>query len=245
MSYIGITGIVSREESEITSSLNCDFKKLMVSVLVTKKTLNQCYSKSFNRYPLTCEIKNLFIRDSQVMNMISFSTDDDDSLLEDMIVLTGLGGRNLHGLRISNQWPKLETFIRFKEMFPNISLALQIDAKAIGILKNDNRLLVQKVRDYSPYVDFFFIDLGGDVSKLVNVDRFHYLVFLLRSNKVSKDIILSGGFNDQNVSMVKNIVRKFPKIGINAEAGLRGQNDFLDMKKVQKYIANASKILSV
>ncbi len=244
MSYIGISGTRAREECELLLCMNQIPQKVVFGVLTNNKLLNNSNNRNCSgRYTLTSAIKDVYIKSNKVLNFVYYASNDQNSLANDLERVVRLGGSKLNGIQISCDWPKQSVLIDFKEKYPNIKLALSLDQKTIGKLKNDNFLLAQKVKKYAQIVDFIVLDFQGVSLNEANVRKIYKFVKLFRDN-FKNDIIISADFNETNVEMVKLVVKDFSAIGLNTENGIRNYNDYIDLGKMQNFILKASEVLS-
>jgi hypothetical protein len=109
LSYIGVTGFISRREVEaVLEGVPGDAARpLMVGVLVSAETL--AGKPSRRRYPPVEGISDLFLDDPRVLNLIHFNGGHPNRLTEALCRLTELGGPHLHGFQLNCCWPPVRS----------------------------------------------------------------------------------------------------------------------------------------
>jgi len=240
MPYIGITGFTKKEEvEELIKEIPENFsRKLMVGVLVSHKRMD--LPISIRRFAATKDIKDIFLNDSRVINMIHYCNLDKENILEDLEKLVEVGGKNLHGFQLNMQWPALQIVRAFKEKHPDQKIVLQMK-------RNDFDMLPQYMADclslYNDFVEYVILDMSMGAG--IQMDPKKLGQYAREIQKISNvHIVFAGGLRAENLDILKPLVKEFPNMCIDAEGQLMNDWDKLDIKKCQKYFQNTIRIFS-
>lgn len=244
--YVGITGFTSRDEvTEVLPHSKLE-KPIMIGVLATETTLRGRQKKNNpNRYPKIGSISGIFPKKSpSVLNLVHYSTKDDQTLLAQLVDLTEIAGTNLDGIQLNMTWPKISSIAGYKKEYPQNKIILQVGPHALSAIKYSPELLLGKIKDYKQWIDGVLIDFSGGIGKPLDTERAMTIVTLLKGNISTIGVVIAGGISPLTINRIRPIIEKFPDLGIDAESGLRNQRDFLNTKMAREYIANYFAIIS-
>ncbi len=244
--YIGVTGFMQRGEVDaVLQSVPEEAKRwLMIGVLVSSKTLDGVPNKWPGRYPSVDTIAGIFHEHPAAFNLVHFSTDTPERLLEQMVRITELGGEHFHGFQLNMKWPDSGIIRRYKDEFPDKAIVLQCGHSALKAVGFNPSRLSAAVRNYEGICDYVLIDLSGGLGKPLDVyDSARYLAYL--NVDISMNLGIAGGLNaDTLTELFVPIARAFPNISIDAEGKLRTDTDNLDIQKAKAFVSSAYDICS-
>lgn len=133
--YFGVSGFNSRlQVEEVLKSVPQGAKrKLMVGVLVDSMILDGIQENAPKRYPAPAKIAEIFFDHPLVFNVIDFKIRNPDryELLNQMLKITELGGKNMHGIQLNIAWPDPEIIAAYKEGFSEKQVILQCSEAAL------------------------------------------------------------------------------------------------------------------
>lgn len=249
--YIGVTGFMTRRGVEVALSFAPKHTelKLMVGVLASSKTLSGQTNRYPNRYPKVEDIIDIFTADERVLNLIHYSTDTLETLVEELEELVVLGGPNLHGFQLNIAWPDTKTLQRFRLKHPSLHLVLQIGGKAMRMV-DDFEELRQRVGDYYDPQGFKTIDTvlidpsGGKGIPFSPYQARKYLFNLQGFSGLGLGV--AGGLGGPDTDHLLSGLKDFTKsVSVDAEGNLRTKDswDALDMDRVREYLQKAYSIL--
>ena len=242
--YIGITGFMDRDEVGIVLEMmpRSSKKLLMVGVLVNDKTI-QCLDTRGGRHPNIKKINNIFVSHPLVLNMIHFHTKDIDTLCDQLIKLTELGGPNLHGFQFNMAWPPVDEIQKYRIKFPNHATVLTIDGRALNLVENSSQLLVSKISEYKGLIDYILLDKSCGYGIPLDVEFMRKYINILYTIDFVADssvkIVIAGGLNAKVLETIEQLIKDFPDLSIDAENNLRNNDDSLNLRLTQDYLYRA------
>jgi hypothetical protein len=255
--YIGITGFM--EPQEVTTALAlfhaCDHpgsglngRQLMVGALASGKTLRGEKNKWPNRYPVIGDdndpFEDLFVPDRRALNLIHFSTDDAETLPEQIAQLVALGGKYLDGFQLNMRWP--DPLLLARSIPLGYRTVLQLGAAALAEEGNDPVRVAKRITAYvggSNGVSDVLIDASGGKGIPLDLETVTAYVEAIAHHDarlMSLGIGIAGGLSASTLPQLKSLLKKHPFLSIDAEGKLRDANDDLDPARVTAYIHQAS-----
>lgn len=245
--YIGITGFMDSHEVGICLEMmpRSSKKLLMVGVLVNERTI-QYLETGGGRHPDVKDIKNIFIHDPLVLNMIHYHTRDTDTLCEQLIKLTELSDPNLHGFQFNIVWPPVDEIRKFRSKYPNLVTVLTIDGRALDHIGNYNKLLISKISEYKGLIDYILLDKSCGYGIPIDIKFMREYINILRTIDFVADssvkIVIAGGLNARALETIEPLIKDFPDLSIDAENNLRNKDDSLNLRSAQDYLYEASQM---
>jgi len=243
--YIGITGFMtSTEVGSVLNSFPANVKrKVMIGVLAGLKSLRGKTNKWPGRYPKVEEIKNIFIDHPAALNLIHYNTKEPDSLLAQLLVMTKLGGPNLHGFQLNMAWPSKKVLVYYRRQCPEKQIVLQIGNKAIELVMKSPEILANHVERYSGVVDYVLLDPSGGLGKPFDVAEIRSYLEAIEAKKTEIGLGTAGGLSAQTLDILEPLAKEFPNLSIDAEGKLRNKED--DSLNVAEAIAYSLKSLDL
>jgi len=256
--YIGITGFMSNHEVETVLGntekipeklLTCAaaHRLIMIGVLASFKTLNGLPNKWPNRYPLVANIADIFSNHRLALNLIHYHTTSSDTLLDELKLLTELGGPNLHGFQLNIVWPDPQVLRFYKNKHSDKKIVLQISDKTLAAIDNLSCDLVTKIfSQYAECIDYILLDASGGHGRLFDFVSIYPLLKLLEGRAKYNNIGLgvAGGLYADTIHHLRELSQRFPNISWDAEGCLRNASDQLDLIKAENYLDKSLALFS-
>lgn len=241
--YIGVTGYMSRNEIKETLTVvpHTTYRKLMVGVLASSKTMQGIENKWPNRYPIPVEkIKNIFVNDPRTLNLVHYNSKELDTLYQQMIYLTTIAGPFFNGFQLNIKWPDKNVLQRYRTNYPEKTIVLQCGHSAIESSGGDPITFAKKVKEYELLADYVLFDPSGGLGKPFDPYTAQEYLWALREAEVQMGFGVAGGLSAETLHLVKHLIEDFPNISIDAEGQLRDKpSDILNTEKTRAYIRGA------
>lgn len=243
--YIGVTGFMTHEEVlSILSSMPAG-RLLMVGVLASTKTMRGVQNSWPNRFPLTSEIRQIFVPDPRALNLIHFATDDPATLETQLEQAIYLGGPAFNGFQLNMVWPdpnKLRDVLSKR----NLRVVLQIGSTAFRKVDEDAESLATKLDDYIDIATYILFDLSGGLGREIDAARALPVLRAVRARHPNLGLGVAGGLSAETIHLIEPIIREFPDVSIDAEGKIRDEKDArLNMQKTARYIGKAARAFYV
>lgn len=234
MNYIGITGFMNRNEVNDIMSVWEEIGRLfMIGVLVSWKTLNGETANNPRRYPNLSKVKDIFIKDSRVLNLVHYNTRQKDTLRDQLCKIIDHTDGLCQGFQLNMVFPPVDQLRKFKTEFPDLEIVFQVNRGVFKKTKFSPQKLVELLEyDYGDMVDHVLLDASGGRGTIININEIKRYIEPLNRYKVG----IAGGLSPETVDNIKPLVGGFSRISIDAESGVRDKNDDLDTKRAKKYI---------
>lgn len=240
--YIGVTGFMNRTDAEEILKIWPDNAKydLMIGVLASSKTINGTPNKWPKRYPQPLRIRSIFPNHPHALNLIHYSTDNPDNLLNEMSGISEIAGENFHGFQLNIPWPVREELIHYSHLgYGNQRVVLQIGERALRMIDHSPAKLAARLRkNYWP-VDYLLLDQSAGQGKPLDPIKLREYLLELYSADLTMKIGISGGLNSDTLYLINNLIREFPDLSIDAEGRLRDHEDNLHVGSAIEYAAKA------
>jgi len=259
--YIGVTGLVSKEEvSYICKSFedfglyDNPFHKPMIGILASYKTLNNIEVEN-RRYPKLDALSELINEmKSGTFKTIHYNTREFNSLFEQISKLISIPyyRNSLDGLQLNMTYPPIGQVEKIKEKFPKLDVIFQANS---GVLNSGSKKEIAKsIKNYENLIDYVLIDASGGRGKNLNILYSAELANEIKNLNPNINIGFAGGFDRCNVYRnCEELILLYGgfNLSIDAEGGLRDKlsnkygDDLLNINKVRDYIQSASSIFSI
>jgi hypothetical protein len=242
--YIGITGFMTAcEVSNILGSVPEKSDRLvMIGVLVSLKTMQGIKNKFPNRYPEMEDIAEIFQDHTSALNLIHYSTDEKENLLEQMIKLTEIGGSNLNGFQLNVVWPKVEIIRDYRRIYPEKQIVLQVGNHALEQINHSPQKASIKIAEYEGLIEYVLLDTSGGYGKQFNTEIMSNYMRFLKENNPTVGLGVAGGLSYETLHILEPIVKEFPDLNIDAEGRLRDGEDRLNINLAKEYLKKAFNI---
>jgi len=218
-------------------------RKIMIGVLANSNTIRWIPNARPNRCPGPEEMGNIFQKHPLALNLVHYNTSEPETLFEQMLEVLRLAGPNCHGLQLNIAWPEPRALANLV-LNGWKTIALQIGDRALEAVNRSPEKLAKKVaRDYKkPHrelIDYVLLDLSGGQGKPLNPEIMRPYLRALRSKNPALGLGVSGGLGPSTLDLVAPLIREFPNLSIDAEAGLRDKDDCLDPLAAADYLRSA------
>lgn len=244
--YIGITGFMNKEEvARVLEAMpeTCQHL-LMIGALASSKTLRGIPVRRPNRYPRVSQIAPIFPNDPRVLNLIHYHTEDTGSLYDQLQEMSAFGGAYCNGFQLNITWPPPDALCRYKKDHPGDALVLQIGSRALEAIGHSATELAKKIfGEYAHLVDYILLDQSGGTGKPLPAKATLEYLFHLSLLSCPLGLGVAGGLSPETLILLKPFARYFNWLSIDAEGGLRTEDDRLDVIKAQKYLRQAQEFL--
>ena len=243
-SYIGITGFTKPEEPhEVLKVLPQNpNRKIMIGVLMNKETLFGKPAGNPKRYPKRENIGSIFQERPETLNIIHYNSRTRKNLHKELFQVINNGGPELDGIQLNIPWPPEEELDRFKNIYDDATVILQVGTKAFQKVGESPDRLLDKIYEYRDVITHVLIDMNGGKGVWLNQDFVLELLPYINSMRISPGI--AGGINQHNIHKLEQITSRFRNISIDIESGARDENDNLDVKKAQKCLISGLNLFS-
>lgn len=236
--YVGITGLVSREEVDFALSCLPAGMTLMCGVLVSEKTLQGIRPRLWRRYPHPNEVAAIFSPDARCLNLIHFCADEPPSAAT-VSRLQAIGGEHCHGFQFNGAYPEPSTLAALA----GGHVVLQVRPQGQSGLPR-LRSAVRALRNCEVYV---LIDASGGRGLPIDPGIADGSARTTRSH-FGNDVGLgfAGGLDADSLPRIASEVRTWGA-SIDAEGRLRDSTDgggILDRTAVAAYLARAGEIMT-
>lgn len=236
--YVGITGFMSQDEvrSVLDSMLKDSSRLLMVGVLASQKTLRGEKNKWPNRYPEVGRISEVFVRDRRALNLIHYNTKETESLTEQLVEMTKLGGENLEGFQLNLAWPSRDAILAYHKICSGKFIVLQIGGKAFEMINHSPKELAERVSWYRHVVDDVLLDPSGGYGIPFDTSKARTYLEVLMGHNLDLGLGVAGGLSPTTLNLVQPLLSDFPDLSWDAEGKLRDKEDNLDIKEAKEYV---------
>lgn len=249
--YIGVTGFMQKVEVEaaLRALHISSTHKLMVGVLASWKTLQGKKNKYPNRYPLIGNLTSVFTDDPRALNLIHYTTDDQQTLADQVSSLRHWGGPLLHGFQFNIAWPDPTSFSFFGPMGPSRRIVLQLGGRALGLADNDPVRVAKMLDRYTDatlgdVISDVLIDPSGGRGVPFDPETALRYVRAIAERHPQFGIGIAGGLSAKTMHLVEPVLQEYPFISMDAEGRLRTpEDDYLDPELMREYITSAAALV--
>ena len=245
-SYVGVTGFMNL--SEVTSALSVfprsSTRQLMVGVLVSWKSLRGIRLKPRWRkqFPNPHSISDLFIRDSRILNLVHYSTEEgeESSILKDLLKIHQYAGLDFHGFQINIPWPEIRLMDEYRmAMGCDYRLILQIGQEAMEMVDRSPQKVVEMLCRYVGIIDGILLDPSGGLGRQFNPTRARELLTAIIDQGWDLKLGVAGGLGPDSLYLVESLISEFPGLIIDAQGRLRNSKHNLDPEAVKTYLTRS------
>ncbi len=259
--YIGITDFTSEEEvrsmlevfnmarleNDAFGTENTHYRRLMVGVMMSYKTLNGLPTKWSSVFPDKEKIASIFIRKAPLLNTLHYADYDGIDVIENLLKATNLCGKNLNAIQLDMVWPEPDTIKEYRHRNPQLGrLIIQVNKVALEQISNNPELLIQKLRGYGDSIDYALLDKSMGRGLGMDAAALRPFVRELSEHMPELGIAVAGGLGPKTMHLVEGLAKDFPHISIDAQGQLRHSGsalDPIDWDMAAEYIRQAVPIL--
>ncbi len=252
-SYVGVCDVQSRSGAiELVEYFKeCLFPfpvqntKLMIGLMMSRKTLRGIPSKYTNVWLKNDEVGDVFVKDDCVINCVHYADYNDSTIIQDLEDVVKYGGPNLNAVQFDMVWPNTRMIRVFKDKFPYLSLVLQVSKEAMFVSDNNPKSVANKLKDYGDSLDYVLFDRSGGRGIPISYDELEPYILAMQSinrNTFDANIALAGGLTPSNLQgFFNSFISLVPNLSCDAEGGMRKSFDNtnpIDYNIAKSFISN-------
>jgi hypothetical protein len=219
-------------------------RKLMVGVLASSKTIKGIPNKWPNRYPRAEDIAGIFPDHPAALNLVHFNSKEPERLLDQMLEVTELGGRNFHGFQLNIKWPEVRVLGKYKKRHPDKILVLQCGSGALEAAENDPEKVAKAAWIYQEICEYLLIDPSGGFGKPFDPQKGYEYLGYLNAIVEKMSFGIAGGLSPDTLDLLETIAKVFPDTSIDAEGRLRDASDNLDVAIAREFVSRAYELFT-
>jgi len=217
----------------------------MVGVLASWKSLQAIPLKSTwqNRMANPNIIKDLFVSNKRVLNLVHFNTEANqkDHYREDMLKIKRLAGPNFNGFQLNMAWPDIVELQRYRSfMGYQDRIVLQLGRRALELADNSPRKTASLLSPYSTSINDILFDPSGGKGQPFNVNTAYNFLSAIADRGWDIGMGVAGGLGPNSLDLLEPLIEKFPDLNIDAEGKLRDSEGNLDLQAVKNYLDQAA-----
>jgi hypothetical protein len=245
--YVGVTGL--RHLLEVIRALSLvpeqSKRRLMVGVLMSSKTLAGQANKWPGRYPKKEAVAGIFVNDPRALNLVHYSTDEPDTLCDQLEAVAAIAGPNLDGFQLNVAWPPISQIIEYRLRHPDHFIVLQIGGRAMSSLGNQPQQVAERVNFYEADIDAVLVDGSGGAGHPITQFDENFLRAIQQHCNTHLGLGIAGGLGPNTLHSLNALIRDFPDLSIDAEGRLRTPmpEDVLSWNYVRPYLEDAFPLL--
>lgn len=246
--YIGATGFSQATEvSELLSEVPDSFEhKIMVGVLANQKTLAGFVQDQPLRYPPRETLGDIFVPHKKTINLVHWNTKEPERLVEDLSQTAELVGPLLHGFQLNMRWPEPRLLRAWRESgHPAQTIVLQCGKGALTDVKMRPQELIARLREYQGLIDYVLIDASGGTG--TNFDPYFTRECFAEVGEAFPALGLgvAGNLKSSTLYNLSKVRSRFQDFSIDAESGLRNEDDTYSAKRARNYLTIAVTIFTM
>ncbi len=239
--YVGITGIMSREQVKAIDRMLVamawpESHRVMYGVLVSGWTLEGAAPTNRQQYPPSAFVANLASTHPRALNLIHYNNGRRPYALDMQLASLKALAPAFDGVQLNFTWPNPIELHRAKQQRGVI--VLQLGAAALR--ETDALAAARWLRSYGGVADYALLDLSGGTGKaLQTTAAATTLTVLLQANERYRLGIrfgVAGGLCADRIPELANLLSRFPGLSWDAQSALRDASDQLDMARVKAYL---------
>ncbi len=235
------------EVSSVLSNIySREFPKLaMVGVLANYQTLKGLPAKTPSRYPVREDIAGIFPSSEHCLNLIDYSSEYTTDLASQLTELVTLGGKNLHGFKLSISWPSPSQLAIFKKQFPQMTIVFVANQQVLGNGATPPKTLSNMLRSkYEGLIDHVLVDpsRGNGLS----FDRTAIDPYLEELSRYPEEFSVgfAGNISPSQYNLDYPLFKAFPGLSTEVETTVRNaEDDSLNVADAIQYFRRSLKVL--
>lgn len=251
--YIGMTDF--RNAKQVRQMLeafraNCSGlrqpKKMMVGVMMSRKTLWGLPSKFELAFPHNSEVSGIFINDPLVFNALHYADYEGVDVLESLEMAISLAEPNIHALQLDMIWPDPEIVRDYHRIYPDLKIILQVGSSAFDYVSSNPRELIVKLKEYNhgdhSALSAVLLDRSMGQGKGMDASLLRPYLSAIKDWQPDLALAVAGGLGPDTLHLVEPLIPEFPDLSIDAQGRLRPSGSFLDpidWSMADKYVRSA------
>ncbi len=242
--YVGVTGFMTTAEVDtVLRDLKTEDvrARVMAGVLLSDKTMAGYTNNHPMHFPKREDIAGIFTDNPITLNLIHYNTHSPYWLADQLCEAMRLGGKNCHGLQLNINWPSVKELEKFRQVYPDAIIVLQIGSLAYDDVDSNPVLLTRQLRLYKDLIDYILIDPSGGIGKSFDILSAKLIIRMLKERWLDESfgIGVAGGIDAINVLDLQELFDLHPQLSIDAQGRLRDEDDNLNTSIARLYAMNA------
>lgn len=245
--YIGVSCFTTPEQ--IRAAIWCipsptPRHSLMVGLSMSYKSLRRLPLKEKwqKRMIDLDDLTSLLLPDPRLLNLVHYASDSPGSLADDLLLITNRGNEYLHGFQLNIVWPPIRVIETIRRKCRDDSvIILNLYPPNLAAVDNDPIKLSQKLSEYVPFLDGVLLDSSGGQGNALDPHKALDYMSALYDTRLA--IGIAGGLTPNNLELLEPVVPFSYHLSIDAESGLRNDQNELDLDKVKLYLERAFVLL--
>lgn len=242
MQFIGITDFTKQEETEDMLSVlqNKNTRlSLGVGVMMSYKTLHKIPSKWTNVFPKNEDVSSIFIKDSNLYNVLHYADYDESDFYNSIILASEIGGKNIDAVQLDMVWPDPNTIINYRKHYSNVDVILQVGKNSFDQINNNVDVFIEKINRYDFSINGILLDRSMGRGIPINADLFRPFIESSLNKRPDLKIVVAGGLGPYTINLIEPLVKDYPMISIDAQSKLRlteNAKDPIDWNMAKNYL---------
>ncbi|MBU6501065.1 MAG: hypothetical protein KGJ89_02980 [Patescibacteria group bacterium] len=260
--YVGINGYLWPLEVENTIAFWSEQLKgvrnkrpLMIGVSADQNSLLCDKSLQEKRYAPGSRIQHVFRTDdsAKVLNLIHYNTNNPNTLSDQLLRLTDLGGRRLHGFQLNdlsiNRPAVRERIIselaKYCVNYPNVRIILQTSSAVVSELENvfgekAPNELARHIASFGGFVSDILFDMSGGTGKLLDAEKAMRYLSVIHQENSSLGLGVAGGLEGRVLPGLSDLFFTFRNLNIDTERKMKDVQGRFDWLVVHEYLSIAA-----
>jgi hypothetical protein len=203
-------------------------RKLHVGVMTSFKVLRGLPSKWTTAFPPPHTIKDIFVPDSEILNVVHYADYKGEDILNSLIDATLCGGPFMQALQLDMVWPDPADIRAYHKTFPLHQLILQINQQALDAVENNPERVIQRLREYGDALSYMLFDKSGGRGIPMDAEALRPFVELTYRSFPGIGVVVAGGLGPNSTDLAEPLAKDYPQISWDAQSKLRPSGSALD-----------------
>ena len=250
--YIGVSAVMSAADAQAILGMvpeGAD-RRVMIGTVASLKTLRGQKNNWPGRFPTMADMASIFPEDPRALNLVHYSTDEPETLGDQLVEVWDHGGGNIEGFQLNIPWPDPRAIEVARSARDMRTIVAQISPRSFQQMDDNWQAYADRfVTQYRGLVDHVLIDLSRGRGVPMDPEHTRRLLdlFLEINERLYHNdkmgIGVAGGLCAENLEVVAPLALRFRGLSIDAEGKLRDEQDALDLERVRAYLTRAYDLL--
>ena len=131
------------------------------------------------------------------------------------------------------------------EMPKSTIIVLQVGARAFETIGNSLKRLADKIAsEYGGLIHYVLLDASAGLGKPLDAEVLRPYLRALAAKRLPIGLGVAGKLSPTTLGLVEPLVDEFPHLSIDAESGLRDENDDLNVSFAISYLARGNALFA-
>lgn len=242
-SYVGITGFERSEQVNAVRTLVSADRLIMVGCGMRGHPTLWNPDKWPNRCPPPQELRRIFVRADNVLNMLHFSPLEGCDLYDHLCLAHETAGPGCNGIQLNTPWPDIDALYRYKSRFNGAVVTVPLQHEALDAVAWNPQKIARRLREYGGVADYTLIDPSAGYGQELDVAFTERCFRAIRELLPDIGLVAAGGLNADNVKQkLGGLLRQFA-LSTDAEGKLRYRDDQLNLAEAIRYAMTTATLL--